>query len=126
MKERAELKALQVKKTELATKHASMRQALSTLQAQLKTLSGDCDFVDREIRRLVKRSTQPIVSEHAIIRYCERVIGIDLDEIREKILPSGMAMTVAKLQNGKFPVGASHTLVVNEGIVATVLTNGDE
>jgi len=61
------------------------------------------------------------VSEHAIVRYFERVLGYDLDEIRAAIMPEIIERSAAVLGNGIFPVGQTHRLRVHRGVVVTVL-----
>ena len=59
------------------------------------------------------------ISIHAILRYFERVVGLDIKEIEEKILPDNIRDLVAELGDGKYQNG-DFTVVVKNGVVATV------
>lgn len=63
------------------------------------------------------------VSDHAVIRYLERVLGIDVDEIRKQMVPENTAQMAAALRYGRFPVQAfrGYRLIVREGVVCTVI-----
>jgi hypothetical protein len=61
------------------------------------------------------------VTDHAIVRYFERVLGVDLDEVREQILPRPMRVALQKLKaNGEFACG-THLIRVQNNRVVTIL-----
>ena len=59
------------------------------------------------------------VSDHAIVRYFERVLGYNIKEIKKKILPDPFKTVVNKFGNGKYPIG-SHHVIVEGGRVVTI------
>ncbi len=67
-------------------------------------------------RRIVAR-----VSDHALVRYLERVKGFDMAALRAEILTPGVVAAIEagartiKLGDVKFPV--------NDGVICTVLAN---
>lgn len=63
---------------------------------------------------------EPRVSDHALLRYLERVMGFDLDQLREKILSNG---TKEAIEAGALRVSKDgcHLLVSKEGCITTVL-----
>lgn len=66
------------------------------------------------------------ISEHAIIRYLERVLGLDLEIVMAEMLPEHVKAQIATLENGDFPVktrqGFPFWLRVRNKRVITVLT----
>jgi hypothetical protein len=64
------------------------------------------------------------VSAHAIIRYFQRVLGCNIQEVTEWLVPSHVAQQIKKSGNGIYPVvihgKCSHRLVVKDGVVLTV------
>lgn len=64
-----------------------------------------------------------IITEHALLRFLERVKGLDMDAARRECLPEKAEQLVRQLCDGVIPVGASHKVRVREGVVVTVLTN---
>lgn len=60
------------------------------------------------------------ISEHAVLRYAERVLGLDQDEVRAKIVAC-VAPFVRALGDGKYPVGNGCVAVVHNGAVVSVV-----
>lgn len=84
-----------------------------------KGLTRDLEKVIKEIAKLGK--TDIIVSEHAILRYLERVEGLDLKEIQKKILTKKVKFGHKALGNGKFPE-KNFQVVIKNNVVVTVQT----
>ena len=63
------------------------------------------------------------VSDHAVLRYLERVGGVDIEGIRERLVPEHVKEQIKTVGAGKFPVNGSYVLVVNgpNNAVVTVL-----
>lgn len=110
-----ELHRLSVIKTMLAEQlhHAENEPERCALKLQL-------DQTHDEIRKLHSPNGDPVVSEHAIIRWLERVKGIDLNQIRAEIL-NGRSAQIRKLGtcNIKLPNGMK--MVVRGHVVVTIL-----
>lgn len=64
------------------------------------------------------------VSDHAIVRYLERVKGVDIDALRKEILPPTLNKISQRLGNGFYPVGGTHKICVRGGTVVSVLGAG--
>lgn len=64
-----------------------------------------------------------MVSDHALLRYLERVKGVDVDALREEILGEGRREAVQKLLNCKLPIGGGAKLIVQHRVVVTVITS---
>lgn len=60
------------------------------------------------------------VTEHALLRYFERVLGFDLEEIKEKILSEELEEHIDTLVSGKFPIGDGKYAVVKNRVVITI------
>lgn len=70
-----------------------------------------------------KRSPDVVISDHSIVRYVERVIGIDVDWLKNNILPENLRAGVKSLGDGRYPVN-EHVIVVRDNTVVTVLAEG--
>lgn len=113
------------------------------LQTQLKTLEGDASALKVEISNKQKEYSQKVnsinsikqeieklekieknefrVSEHAIIRYFERVKGIDMEEIQKEILNEKIKeMTKTIGCNGTFP-NNGFSVIIKDSTVTTVV-----
>jgi hypothetical protein len=105
----------------------------------LKELQGEWAAVDEQIRhktaqvrrleaeaeRLKAQSGGLMVSEHALLRYVERVLGFDLDDLRRQVLPDEVAGRIKVPGSGTFPAG-THKVVVKDGVIITVVGGEEE
>jgi chromosome segregation ATPase len=121
IKTSSELKALKTRLTEaevdLSIKLEASRDAnreaerartkVATVKAQLTALES------------AAKAKDVIVTEHAILRYIERVYGIDLEEIRERMLAGGVRETIENFGSGKIPCEGGR-LIVKDRVVMTV------
>jgi len=70
-------------------------------------------------------TSKPItVSDHAIVRYLERALGMNMEQLRLEIVSEGVAAAVRRLGDGKYPVGRGVRIVVRNGNVVTVEFEG--
>lgn len=91
--------------------HAA-RSEVARLQQQLNTLRDELDRRNRP-------APEPKISEHALLRYIERVHGVDLDLLRESILTPPI---VAAIQSGASAVTVSGVkFIVRDNVMVTVL-----
>lgn len=88
---------------------AVMQSDLSQLQERLESMSSEGEIV---------------ITNHAVLRYIERVEGISPDELKKKILPQDDRIIDAIMTlggSGTFPVGNTHSVVLKNWHVVTVL-----
>lgn len=62
------------------------------------------------------------VTDHALLRWMERVKGVDLDAIRAEIATPDICAAIAA--GARSVVTHGHTLVIENGVVITVLLPG--
>lgn len=69
------------------------------------------------------RRENPVVTDHAIVRWLERVCGIDVRaKIEADILADGRDQLISKVGNGRIRInGTRTTLVVAQGFVVSVV-----
>lgn len=124
----ADLKHLTVKRDRLEHELVLLRTEQSALDQKMRAAVREQSAVDAQIRKL-KESTKVrpvIVSEHAILRYLERVRGLDLEQVKKEIAPEHILGRVRALGNGEYPVGSSHTLKIQDSTVVTILTKEEK
>jgi len=120
-----------------------MRQPhkLKKLQLELKGLISDADNLQSELKALQDKRKQKLdaisdiraqihklnekdglkVSDHAIVRYFERVKGFDMAEIQGEILSEEVLVMVEKLGgNGSFP-NKDYSVVMKNNVVVTII-----
>ena len=92
------------------------KQKLTTTLKQKKV---SLESVSERLGTLLSRS-EPKLSEHAILRYLERVKGIDLDAITQEILTEERKEAIRNFGTVKLPLEKGAKLVVREGTIVTV------
>lgn len=105
----AELVKLKSEKSNLKSK---TQDTIDTL----KELAEKIDLAERTQKEI-------FITDHAILRYLERVEGMDIDAIRKKITTEQVSKLIHQLGNGVFPVNDVFKITVNDKKITTVLLN---
>lgn len=114
---------------------------LKGLQTQLAKVSGEAELLKIQLGATQKEYTakielkksleerirkmgsvnKPIVSEHAIMRYLERVKGINIEEIKQKLLSDKIMTMVGTLGgNGQYPHEDGFSIVMRQNVITTI------
>jgi len=124
VKDSAEIKGLETRRNKLQSERKALNIEIQDKQKQSSDMKTRIDGFQKKIEKLkAQKPKDLIVSEHAMLRYIERVMGIDLQELQERILPPEKAMEVKAMGNCTYGMG-DHRLTVKDGVIVTVL--GDE
>ncbi len=109
---------------QLNTKKMQLQQELDELVAQSKTLSNKQKAKREEIltvdAQIVRATLNVTVSEHAILRYVERVLNIDIEAIKAKILQPQIKEQIQTLGNGTYPVNGEFKVRVRNNVIVTI------
>lgn len=99
----------------------AMRGRQRALEQEIALKQEALNRLKVEIEARIKES-RVIFSDHALVRYLERVRGIDMQEVREEMLPSLLKEQIATLGSGTFPVnGGKFQLRVKKHVIVTVI-----
>ena len=90
-------------------------------QRTVASLEGKIANMTAEIAAFKGAAREPMVTEHAYLRYFERVCGFDLEAIRQAMLDEQTLALIRFQPSGKFPKDG-YRLVVKDGDVVTVET----
>lgn len=121
MKEREEIKQLESIKNGLSAKLEGLRVQRGNIDKEIHSTNQSVNNLMEKIERL-KQSGNLIVSEHAIIRYIERVLGINIEEVTNKIVPEEIKKQIEILGNGTYSVDdGEFRIVLKDNVVVTVL-----
>lgn len=111
------LKGLQTHLNERNSERQVLLFKLNGINDQLRQCNKEINQTEKMIRLLSERDL--VVSEHAIVRYLERIETIKPADVPGKILTSKLREMVATLGNGTFPV-EDFQVVVRNNVVITV------
>lgn len=103
-----------------------MDREIFDLQMQRNRDMHQAQAIKKEKRDIVKRidllaRERSIVTDHAVLRYLQRVKGIDIEAVRDEILAHDAAGLIDQLGNAKIPIGNGCRIVVEDYTVVTVL-----
>lgn len=65
------------------------------------------------------------VSDHALVRYLERVIGIDVEALRQQLLGNGRKDLIHTMRNGRLHLAGNVTLIIRDCRVVSVVPTDD-
>ena len=120
-REREEIKQLESIKSELSAKLHGLKVQKNTIDREINSTNQNINNLNNKIDKLKERGSL-IVSEHAIIRYIERVLGISIDEISQKILGNEIEKQIETLGNGTYPINDNEfKIVIKDNVVVTVI-----
>lgn len=88
-------------------------------------VSRKIEEFESKLKSLAATAMEPIISDHAILRYLERVKKVDIEGVKKEILNDDLKKLIQTLDSGKFP---SHgfTAVVRDKTIITIVTPEDE
>lgn len=118
-----DLKRLQVELRYARSELAEAREKKRVADDAFAGLSLRAKNLEDRIKQLELDSTTPTISEHALLRYLERVKGVDLDAVRVEMLKPSTIKTIDFVRTGRVPVqGEEYSYVVKNRTVCTVTT----
>lgn len=112
-----ELKELRTRKTKLeaelmtaCTEQKDINKKINDIKTKIKT-------IDKKIETSTKKI---VVSEHALLRYLERKLGINLEELQGEIITPKLEELVKTLGSGQYPAEGCK-LVVKDNVIVTII-----
>lgn len=125
-----DLKQLQTRLTALEQELNDAKRGQKDANKAVSDIQSKISQVKQNMEKLKQKDI--IVSEHALLRYFERVLGYDLEEIKAGILGGKTHDLIDQFNSGKFPqtmpppsngqAGESFRLVVKNRVVTTIET----
>jgi hypothetical protein len=88
------------------------------LEFEIKTLEQEKYKVEDRLRSL--RPDEITLSDHALIRYIERIEGYSLDEFREKIITDRARKAIGKFPSGLITMDGFKMRVKNRKIITII------
>lgn len=124
-----ELKHLTTRREQAERRLKALREELSSLDQKIRAETREVGNIDAQIANLqtkAKNQTKTVLfTEHAILRYLERVKGLDLDQVKKEMVPDLVTQQIRAMGNGEYPVG-THSVKVKDNTVITILTKEEK
>jgi len=112
-----ELKHLQVRRLQWKQDLSATDGRTAAGKKRVKRLRAKIRRIDRRLEEAGKSCL--MVSEHAVLRYAEIYMGLDVKEIEKQILELALPMSY-DLGAGSFPLGDGRQMVVKNRQVLTI------
>lgn len=116
------LKGLESQLHKAESEVALCKVELLSKQKEYDTLRKNLNTIKEKISKLTSNK-EIIISEHALLRYVERVLNIDVEEISNSILTDQFKTLVYTLGDGKIPLNNDFTAIVKDNVVTTIISN---
>lgn len=113
------LKQLNTRKTKLEAELKFLADERSAAMSKYDKAVNQIKQIESDIEQLTK--TDPIVTEHAIIRYMERVRNYDFEVISAEILTEALRAQIMSFGNGKYPIGNGFKAVVKDNSIVSIV-----
>jgi hypothetical protein len=106
--------------SDLATCKSIIREKNIELNAIQKNISKVKDLIES-----LTINEELIVSEHAVLRYLERVQGQKIEDIQSEILTDTFKKLAKTLGDGKIPLDKhpGFSAIIKNGIIVTIIEN---
>ncbi len=111
---------MQTRKAKLESTIADSKLTLEDAKSELNKYTSQLASVNNQINQLKDKDI--IISEHAILRYMERVMGVDMEAIKERVLTNTVKTMIGNMGNGKYPIDGGGKAVVRNNTIITVET----
>lgn len=118
------IKSIQVKITKLEEEIKSYTLQLGDIEMNITTKQQQIKKYQEELLKLQTTSKDIIISEHAITRYIERVLKIDMEKLYQEIISDEFKTSVAKFGNGTYPHN-NHFIKVVDNVIVTVIAKDE-
>jgi len=119
-----DLEDLYMRKNQIDLELTNIHKERSDLSKRNSRADKIANEINKEIKELINSAKDPKISEHAVMRYIERVLkGREaLKLMRQEILPDEYKDEVRATNGGitKIQIGNTHVLSVKNGVVVTV------
>ena len=121
------LKGLETRKKIVAAQLDVLKEERKRVCADASHKERELESVEYQIHNIVDAEiiSGPVITEHALLRYIERIMEFDIDGIKKELLPENVLEKIKVLGNGKFPVerpDGTHYIIVRDGKVLTIET----
>jgi predicted RNase H-like nuclease (RuvC/YqgF family) len=114
-----ELKALQTRLKEAQAEAESLVEKARIATKDASEALRRKDKIAAQIREIEEAAKEPIVTEHAMLRYIERFMDVDLEAVRKAILTDEAVKMIKFARSGKITANGRR-LIVKNGSVVTV------
>lgn len=112
-----ELKQLQSMLAKKQAEHSAAKAESISAQRRVSALEREVLSLQSKIDSISSKK-EVVISEHALLRYFERVLGYDLDAIRRGLLTDDVVTLINEFKSGKIPAAGCRLIVQDRTVVS--------
>lgn len=122
MKKEISLKELQSQLVKKRAEAQALQLEISQKQKELTVKEKNIQNLTERIGSLNANSSKIKASEHSILRYLERVKGLDLKAVEQEMLADDKLIQATSVLggNGTFPFDGKYQFVIRNNVIVTV------
>jgi hypothetical protein len=122
MKKEISLKELQSQLVKRKAEAQALQFEIAQKQKELSLKEKNIKTLFEKIESLNSNSTKLKVSEHSLLRYLERVKGLDLKAVEQEMLNDQRLIQATSVLggNGTFPFDGKYQYVIRNNVIVTV------
>lgn len=110
--------------TDLQTQSDRLSALLQELRTKIADVEADFDVIRAELAARSRPAPEPRISDHALLRYIQRIHKIDVDALRQSIMTPAI---VAGIKAGASTISvAGASFKVANNVIVTVLEKAAE
>jgi hypothetical protein len=110
---------LDMSSTELEAEVGRLGKEVTRLECELGEVRGHFQAYSAELAKRRRPAPEPRLSDHALLRYLERVKGVDVEGARREIMTPGIIAAVKAMATSVLVNGAK--FLVREGTIVTIM-----
>lgn len=116
-----QIKALRSQKGNLKDEISAAQQQISFWKKRVSELSKAKNTIEQKLANILRKKESIEVTDHAIVRYLERIEGRDIEQLKHNIMTEKFLELYGKLgTNGEYPASDKFSVVVRERKIVTV------
>lgn len=115
-----ELKALQVQLNQANAEHAIAMEAQRNASMEADRLSKKVKSLKKRIDEHTASAVVPTLSEHALLRLLERVYGIDLEELKAKVMTPTTIKAIKAIKSGAVPLETGGRAIIKNHVIVSI------
>jgi hypothetical protein len=119
------LKSLETQKTKYIIELSGIDNQKKELMQRATELENKIRKINNQINSLYSKEDGVIFTEHSILRYLERIEGIDIEKIKSKIVDKKTEEIIKTIGSGKISVNGFYIVFKNKKII-TVSINKEK
>ncbi len=124
IKSSVRLKALETQLSDAKAKKSMVLSQIEEKQRVCSKLKKEIRAINLSIEQLKnKNQGKTIISEHCMLRYIERVLGINMQEIEQKILSESDKINIKNLGQNCTYSKDGFKVKIKDGVAVTVLVD---